>query len=100
MNTGGALMFESVQTAWKIKELRQRIFFTLAMFVVFRIGSHVPVPGVDARILAEFFQGDDIFGFLNVIGGGALSRFTIFAMGNTEDWYISYINISYIIYGV
>ncbi len=84
-------MLETVRTAWKIKELRQRILFTLAMFVVFRVGSHVPVPGVDASVLAEFFAEDTIFGFLNIIGGGNLSNFTIFAMG-----IMPYINASII----
>lgn len=84
-------MLETAKTAWKIKELRDRIAFTLAMFIVFRIGSHVPVPGVDPARLADFFAGHDIFGFLNVIGGGALSRFTIFAMG-----IMPYINASII----
>ncbi len=84
-------MLETAKNAFKIKELRERILFTLAMFVVFRIGSHVPVPGVDPARLAAFFEGHDIFGFLNVIGGGALSRFTIFAMG-----IMPYINASII----
>ncbi len=84
-------MLETVRTALKIKELRERILFTLAMFVIFRIGSHVPVPGVDAGQIAAFFEGHDIFGFLNVIGGGALSRFSIFALG-----IMPYINASII----
>ncbi len=84
-------MLETVRTALKIKELRERILFTLAMFVIFRIGSHVPVPGVEAGQIAAFFEGHDIFGFLNVIGGGALSRFSIFALG-----IMPYINASII----
>ncbi|NLI70564.1 MAG: preprotein translocase subunit SecY [Firmicutes bacterium] len=74
-------MLETIRNIWRIKELRERLFFTLAMFVVFRIGSHVPVPGIDPSKLADFFLGDDIFGFLNVMSGGALSKFSIFAMG-------------------
>lgn len=73
-------MLETLKNIWKIKELRQRILFTISMFVVFRMGSHVPIPGVDPSRLAEFFQ-EGVFGFLNVIGGGNLSNFTIFAMG-------------------
>ncbi len=84
-------MLESVRNAWKIKELRQRIFFTLSMLVVFRIGSHIPIPGINAEVLADFFQEDTIFGFYNVIAGGALSNFTIFAMG-----IMPYINASII----
>ncbi len=84
-------MLETVRTAWRIKELRQRLLFTLAMFVVFRVGSAIPVPGVDASRLAEFFQSDTIFGFVNIIGGGNLEKFTIFALG-----IMPYINASII----
>jgi preprotein translocase subunit SecY len=61
------------------------------MFVVFRVGSAIPVPGVDASRLAEFFQSDTIFGFVNIIGGGNLENFTIFALG-----IMPYINASII----
>jgi len=84
-------LLETVRTAWRIKELRDRILFTLAMFVVFRVGSAIPVPGVDASRLAAFFQEDTIFGFVNIIGGGNLSNFTIFALG-----IMPYINASII----
>lgn len=84
-------MLETVRSAWKIKELREKIFFTIIMFVVFRLGSHVPVPGIDVAQLEGFFRGDSLFGFLNVIGGGALRNFTIFAMSITP-----YINASII----
>ena len=84
-------MLESVRNAWKIKELRQRILFTLSMLVVFRIGAHIPIPGINAEVLSDFFQEDTIFGFYNVIAGGALSNFTIFAMG-----IMPYINASII----
>ncbi len=84
-------MLETIRTALRIKELRDRILFTLAMFVVFRVGSAIPVPGVDASLLAEFFQEDTIFGFVNIIGGGNLANFTIFALG-----IMPYINASII----
>jgi preprotein translocase subunit SecY len=84
-------LLETVRTAWRIKELRERILFTLAMFVVFRVGSAIPVPGVDPTRLAEFFQQDTIFGFVNIIGGGNLANFTIFALG-----IMPYINASII----
>ncbi len=84
-------MLETIRTAWRIKELRERILFTLAMFVVFRVGSAIPVPGVDATRLAAFFQEDTIFGFVNIIGGGNLANFTIFALG-----IMPYINASII----
>ena len=84
-------MLETMRSAWKIKELRQRILFTLAMFIVYRLGAHVPVPGVDPTRLAEFFREDNLFGLFNVFAGGALANFTIFAMG-----IMPYINASII----
>ncbi|MBS3947320.1 MAG: preprotein translocase subunit SecY [Dethiobacter sp.] len=84
-------MLETMRSAWKIKELRQRILFTLSMFIVYRLGAHVPVPGVDPTRLAEFFREDNLFGLFNVFAGGALANFTIFAMG-----IMPYINASII----
>ena len=85
-------MLETVRNAWKIGELRQRIIFTLLMLVVFRVGAHVPIPGIDPGKLADFFREDNLFGLYNVISGGALSKFTIFAMG-----IMPYINASIIV---
>ncbi len=84
-------MLETLKNAWKIKDLRQRIIFTLAMLFVFRIGSFIPIPGVDPAQLIDLFQGDNLFGLMNVITGDALSRFSIFAMG-----IMPYINASII----
>ena len=86
-------MLETVRNAWKIVELRQRILFTLLMLVVFRIGAHIPVPGINPAVLADFFQDDTLFGFYNVIAGGALKDFTVFAMG-----IMPYINASIIMH--
>jgi preprotein translocase subunit SecY len=84
-------MLETIRSAWKIKELRQRIIFTAFMLFIYRLGAHIPVPGVDPTVLAEFFQGDNLFGLFNVFAGGALENFTIFAMG-----IMPYINASII----
>ena len=81
-----------IKGMWKIKELRNKILFTLFIFVIFRLGAHVPVPGIDISQLQELFRGHDLFGFIDMIGGRALSNFTIFAMGVTP-----YINASIII---
>ncbi len=69
--------------AWKIPELRKKLIFTAAMIVVYRFGAHIPVPGVDiARINQYINSGQgDIFGFLNLFSGGALTRFAVFALG-------------------
>jgi len=67
----------------KIPELKTRILFTLGMLIVYRIGAHIPVPGIDAGVLAQFFsqaQGS-LLGMFDMFSGGALSRLTIFALG-------------------
>ncbi|HAA37481.1 MAG TPA: preprotein translocase subunit SecY [Firmicutes bacterium] len=85
-------MLETLRSAWRIKELRQRITFTLLMLVVFRLGSHVPVPGVDPSQITNFFQQNNLFGLFNVFAGGSLERYSIFAMG-----IFPYINASIIV---
>jgi len=62
-------------------ELRHKVLFTLAMLLVFRFGSHVPVPGIDATAMERLFQQGGLLGFLDLFAGGALKRFSIFAMG-------------------
>lgn len=65
-------------------ELRKRIMFTLAILAVYRLGVHVPVPGVDANVMISFFQSKasgGIFGLFNTFTGGALERFSVFALG-------------------
>ena len=71
------------QNVFKIPELKKRILFTLAMLAVYRIGAHIPTPGINGAALADFFartQGT-ILGFFDMFSGGALSRLTIFALG-------------------
>ncbi len=67
----------------KVGELKERIFFVLAMLVVYRIGAHIPVPGIDAQVLAQFFNqtSNSLLGMFDMFSGGALSRLTIFALG-------------------
>ena len=75
-------MLERFQNIFRIPELRRRILFTLGVFVVFRFGIFVPIPGINADALAQsaiFETG--AFGLMNIFGGGALSRMSIFAMG-------------------
>jgi preprotein translocase subunit SecY len=84
-------MFSALSNAWKVPELRKKLLFTLMMFVIFRIGCHIPVPGIDKELLASMFQSD-IFGWIDIISGGSFKNLTIFAMG-----IIPYINASIII---
>jgi len=67
----------------KIPELRKRIIFTLVMLAVYRIGVHIPTPGVDGAALQQVFANmkGTIFGWFNLFSGGALERFSIFALG-------------------
>ena len=64
-------------------DLKKRLLFLLGALFVFRIGAHIPVPGIDPNVLAELFKGQSggILGMFNMFSGGALSRFTIFALG-------------------
>ncbi|MBM4122144.1 MAG: preprotein translocase subunit SecY [Nitrospira sp.] len=76
-------LFTSFQNIFKIPELRIRILFTLAMLGVYRIGAHIPTPGINNDELAKFLleKGGSLLGFLDIFSGGALSRLTIFALG-------------------
>ncbi|MGB4468407.1 MAG: preprotein translocase subunit SecY [Azovibrio sp.] len=67
----------------KFGDLKRRLLFLLGALVVYRIGAHIPVPGIDPAVLADLFQSQQggILGMFNMFSGGALSRFTIFALG-------------------
>jgi len=67
----------------KYGDLKRRLWFLLGALIVYRIGTHIPVPGINANVLDELFRGQQggILGLLNVFSGGALSRFSIFALG-------------------
>lgn len=86
-------MWRSVIDAFNIPEVKRRGLFTLGAIIVFRIGVWVPVPGVDLAAFSSFFQGfgGGIFAFLNMFSGGALQRFSLFALG-----VMPYINASII----
>ncbi len=72
-----------VLNIFRIPELRKRVFFTLAMLVIFRIGTYIPIPGINAVALERLFTqtGAGLLGFLDLFAGGALRRFTLFALG-------------------
>src|SRR3990167_5125721 len=67
----------------KYGDLKKRLLFLAGALIVYRVGAHIPVPGIDPARLAELFQGQQggILGIFNLFSGGALSRFTIFALG-------------------
>jgi preprotein translocase subunit SecY len=76
-------VIEGFQNAFRIPELKKRILFTLALLAVYRVGAHIPTPGIDSQALAAFFQQTQgtLLGFFDMFSGGALSRLTIFALG-------------------
>ncbi len=76
-------MLEGFQNASQIPELRRRVFFTFGMLAVYRVGVAVPTPGIDTAVLGEFFrqQANDLFNLMILMSGGALERFSIFALG-------------------
>ncbi len=67
----------------KVPELRKRLILTIVLLAIYRIGVHIPTPGVDANALSQFFQNSKgtIFGWFNLFSGGALERFSVFALG-------------------
>ena len=82
-------MLYSFRDTFRLPDLKRRILFTLAALFVYRLGAHVPTPGVDAAALGKLFDQGSLLGFLDLFAGGALSRFSIFALGVTP-----YINSS------
>ena len=73
-------MFNTIRNAWKIPDLRKKMLFTLAMLIIFRLGSFVPVPGINTQALRELIQSGGIFSFFDIVSGGALGNFAIFAL--------------------
>lgn len=85
-------MLETLRDALKTQEMRKKILFTLMMFLIFRIGSHIPVPGIDKTQIAALIEQIKLLGFFDTIFGSALKNVSIFAMSITP-----YINASIII---
>ena len=71
----------ALQSAFKIPELRARIVFVFAMFTVYAVGLHIPIPGVDRKELQKLFEAQQLLEFLNMFTGGALRKLTILALG-------------------
>ncbi len=75
------MVLQKITQIFKVKDLRNKILFVLALLIVFRIFAHVPVPGVDITKLREFFEGNQLFGLLNMFTGGAMSNFSVVMLG-------------------
>ena len=81
-------MIKALGNVFKVEELRNRVLFVLAIMVVYRIGAHIPVPGVDVAAIQEFLfagagEAGGVFDFLDMFAGGALSNFSVFALSIT-----------------
>jgi preprotein translocase subunit SecY len=74
-------MLQAVANAFKLRDLRGRILFTLAILVVFRLAAHIPLPGVDLEGLRRIFETNQLLGMLNMFSGGAMMTFSIVALG-------------------
>ncbi|MDD4342926.1 MAG: preprotein translocase subunit SecY [Eubacteriales bacterium] len=85
-------MVDALKSVFKVEELRRKIIFTLMMILVFRIGVHIPVPGIKLEVIQELIGQGQLLGFFDIISGGAFANFSIFAMSITP-----YINASIII---
>ena len=78
-------MFQTIKSAWRIPEMRKKILYTLLMMVIFRLGTNVPVPGINRALLSNMFNANEagIFGLFDLFSGGSFSNFTIFALSIT-----------------
>ncbi len=87
-------MLETIRNAWKIADLRKKLLYTFVMIVIFRLGSFIPIPLLNQEAIASIFKSDDntLFGFINLVSGGAFNNASIFAMSITP-----YINSSIIV---
>src|ERR1700684_4316299 len=76
-------MFEKIANIFRIPDLRKRVLFTLGLLAVYRLGFHIPTPGVNADMLAQFFNQNagSALGLLDLFSGGNLRRLTVFALG-------------------
>ncbi len=74
-------MFRTLLNAWKVRDIRTKILFTLLLLLVYRFGSFIAVPGVNAEAISKFADTYDMLSFLNLLSGGAFGDFSIFAMG-------------------
>ncbi|MCL6429918.1 MAG: preprotein translocase subunit SecY, partial [Anaerolineae bacterium] len=74
-------MLQAVSNAFKLPDLRRKIFFTLGVLVIFRLAAHIPVPGVNLEGLRQVFEANQLLGLLDMFSGGAMSNFSVMAMG-------------------
>ena len=86
------MLFIAILLLLKIKELRERLLFTGAVLIVFRLAAHIPAPGVDTTALRQLLNRSQLLGLLDIFSGGTLANFSIMALGLAP-----YINASIIL---
>jgi len=74
-------MLQAISNAWKLPDLRRKLLFTLLILVIVRLAAHVPVPGIDPEGLRKIFEANRLLGLLDMFSGGAMSNFSVMAMG-------------------
>src|SRR5580765_3911677 len=76
-------MIQSFKNIWAIPELKRRVMYTLGLLAIYRIGGHIPTPGIDNAALLRLFeqQAGSVLGYVDLFAGGNFRRFTIFALG-------------------
>ncbi|MCY3896808.1 MAG: preprotein translocase subunit SecY [Chloroflexi bacterium] len=74
-------MIETAVAAFQLPDVRRKILFTIGLLVLFRAVAHIPLPGVNTELLADFFAGNQLLGFMNLLSGGALENFSVVALG-------------------
>src|SRR5512143_1214839 len=76
-------MLQSVRNIWDVPDLRKRVLFTLGLLAVYRLGNHIPTPGINAQALIDFFEQNraNWFGLVDMFSGGNLAKVTVFALG-------------------
>lgn len=77
------MIVDSLRNAWKVTEIRKKLGFTLLMFLIFRIGAHIPIPFIDHNTLKTMIGSGSIFDMLDTFSGGSFKRFTVFALSIT-----------------
>lgn len=77
------MIVDTLKNAWKVAEIRKKIGYTLLMFLIFRIGAHIPIPFIDHNTLKNMIGSGSIFDFLDTFSGGSFKRFTVFALSIT-----------------
>ncbi len=74
-------MFKTLANAWKVPDLRKKILYTLMILFIYRLGAHVPIPGINVDYVSGQIANSAMLGYMNIFSGGALSNLTVFALG-------------------